>query len=298
MCNITANELDIPAKNIGVASTGIIGRELNLKKIRELIRTATSRLSNSWEGSRDAAKAIMTTDTKIKEISLEYEDIKIGAICKGSGMIAPNLATMLCFITTNANLSRETLQNELRNSVENSFNMLTIDNEMSTNDTVILMSDKSEDCDVEDFRYLLNYATIELAKMMAKDGEGATKFIQVEVRNAETLNKARIGAKRIASSALVKTAIYGENPNWGRIIAALGSIIEFDFYKTDIIFKSNGRSAKIVENGNVMDINDAKEILRGNEIEIIVDIKQGKFSATAFGCDLSPEYIRINAEYN
>ncbi|HIE33878.1 MAG TPA: bifunctional glutamate N-acetyltransferase/amino-acid acetyltransferase ArgJ [Candidatus Altiarchaeales archaeon] len=296
MCEIAGRELEIDSRNVGVASTGIIGRELDMLRIEKLIKRAVQNLSK--KGSKNAAEAIMTTDTRIKEISLEYNGIKIGGICKGSGMIAPDLATMLCFLTTNADFGRDILQRELKNAVDNSFNMLIIDNDMSTNDTVILMSDRNKKCSLEDFRYILNYVCTEFARMMATDGEGVTKFLEIEIRNAKTERDAREGARAIASSLLVKTAIHGENPNWGRIIAALGSKIKFDFEKTDLIFESEKKRAFAVKNGRVMRLDSVREILKNNKIKIIVDIKAGEYKGKVFGCDLSQEYIRINSEYN
>ena len=296
MCDIAGRELGINSENIGVASTGIIGRELDMLRIEKLIKRAVQNLSK--KRSKNAAEAIMTTDTRTKEISLEYKGIKIGGICKGSGMIAPNLATMLCFLTTNADLSKDTLQKELKDVVDNSFNMLIIDGDMSTNDTVILMSNRNKKCRLQDFRYILNYACIKFARMMAMDGEGVTKFMEIEVKNAKTEKDARDGARAIASSPLVKTAIHGENPNWGRIIAALGSKVKFDFEKTDMVFESGVKRAVAVKNGKGMNLDSVRKILNNREIKIIIDIKSGKYGARAFGCDLSQEYIRINSEYN
>jgi len=298
MCEIAGRELDIDLKHIGVASTGIIGRKLDLKRIENLIKKASLRLSNSPDGSESAAKAIMTTDTKSKQISFEYKGIKIGGICKGAGMIAPNLATMLCFLTTNAELDRETLQRILERAVKDSFNLLVIDGDMSTNDTVLLMSNRRKPCNSKDFQYLLSYTTKEMAKLMAMDGEGATKFLQVELQGAKTVNDARTGAKAIISSPLVKTAVFGENPNWGRIIAAMGSEIDFDFEKTDILFESKKSKAYVVKKGKAMDLDKARNILREKEIRIVINLNSGKEKAMAWGCDLTSDYIRINASYN
>lgn len=298
MCEIAGRELDIDPKHIGVASTGIIGIKLDLERIENLIKKASLRLLNSPEGSESAAKAIMTTDTKLKQISFEYKGIKIGGIAKGAGMIAPNLATMLCFLTTNADLDRETLQRILERAVNDSFNLLVIDGDMSTNDTVLLMSNRRKSCNSKDFQYLLSYTTKEMAKLMAMDGEGATKFLEVELRGAKTANDARAGAKAIISSPLVKTAVFGENPNWGRIIAAMGSEINFDFEKTDILFESKKSKAYVVKKGKAMDLDKIRNILRGKEIRIVVNLNSGKEKAMAWGCDLTSGYIKINASYN
>ena len=305
MCNLAGEKLGIDSGNIGVGSTGKIGQSLDMPLIEELISESVSRLSGnsklsgnlSGNGSLNAAKAIMTTDTFPKQISVEYKGIKIGGIAKGAGMISPDLATMLCFLTTNANLSRDDLQSSLKKSADKSFNMLVIDDDMSTNDMVLLMSNRKQECAIGDFQFLLDYVTTKLARMMAKDGEGATKFIELELKGVETEEKAKIGAKSIISSSLVKTTLFGENPNWGRIIAALGSKVEFDWNKTDIIFESSGKRVVVVENGVEKDIASAKNILKDKEIKIIVDLNSGDERAVAYGCDLTPEYVRINAGY-
>jgi len=295
---ILGRELGIDPKNIAIASTGITGRRLEVKVIERLIRKVIPGISNSAESSKRAAEAIMTTDKRVKQISFEYKGIEIGGICKGAGMIAPELATMLCFLTTNADLKREELQDSLNKAVEESFNMLVIDGDMSTNDTILLMSNRKRRCRKRDFQVLLNYSTKELAKMIAMDGEGSTKFIEVEVRGAKRKEDAKKGAKAVVSSNLVKTAIYGENPNWGRILASIGSKIRFRFDRVDIILKSKKRSAIILEKGEVKDLNSARRILRNKRLRIVVNLNSGKESAIAYGCDLTPEYVRINAGYN
>ena len=296
MCELAAKELGIDAENVAAASTGIIGKNLDLGIIEELTREASKNLSE--KGSHLAAEAIMTTDTFLKEISVEFNEIKVGGIAKGAGMINPDMATILCFLTTNANLGREELQDALSKSVDSSFNMLSVDGDMSTNDTVLLLSNGKKDCSSGDFQTALDYATIGLAKMIAKDGEGATKLIEVEVSGAADNETARKGAKAVVSSNLVKSAIYGENPNWGRIVSALGSVIELNFEKIDIEFRSEKGKAEVVKHGSVKDLNKAGEILKGKEIRILVNLNLGKGEATAFGCDLTPEYVKINAEYS
>ena len=301
ICKMTAKRLNINERNVGIASTGIIGKRLNMELIEILVDKACKLLSNSSNGSKNAARAIMTTDTKMKELSIEYNGIKIGGIAKGAGMIAPDLATMLCFLTTNANLSRYDLQNALEIAVDESFNMLVIDNDMSTNDTVLLMSNGKKKCTKDDFQYALNYITKEFARMIASDGEGVTKFMEVEVKGAKSRDDARNGAKAIVSSSLVKSAIHGENPNWGRIAAALGSKVNYEFENIDIIFETcgkNKRTAVVIEGGEVNDLKGAREVLKNDNFRIIVDLHSGEERAVAFGCDLSPEYIHINAEYN
>ena len=295
MCEIASGKLNINPDKILVASTGIIGKKLDVDKIRQIVNKINVSESNSK--SLDAAKAIMTTDTVPKEISIEYKGIKIGGIIKGVGMIAPNVATMLCFLSTNAGFGKEKLQSALKIAVNDSFNMLVID-DMSTNDTVILMSNGKFKCNSDDFQYALNYACIELAKKLAFDGEGATKFFEVTVRGAKSKDDARKGARAVVSSYLVKSAIFGENPNWGRIAGALGTVIKFDFQKTDVVFESGNKSYYVVTKGEIMDLKPAAEILKNREIKVTVDLNSGSESATAYGCDLSYGYVKINAEYN
>jgi len=294
MCEIAGEKLGIDADSILVASTGIIGKKLDVLKIKELV----DKIDREHEGSSNASKAIMTTDTYPKQISVNYRGIKIGGVAKGAGMIAPDLATMLCFLTTNADFGKEELQTALENAVEDSFNMLSVDGDMSTNDTVILMSNRSHECKFEDFCYALNFVARELAKLIAKDGEGATKFLEIEVKNAKSRENARKGARAIISSPLVKTAIFGENPNWGRIVSALGSVIEVDFDKIDIIFSNDKDKTKVVEKGVTGDLEKAHEILKSREIRIVVNLHDGDENAVAYGCDLTYSYVKINAEYN
>lgn len=300
MCLIASEKLkeinlNVTPDKILVSSTGIIGKKMDMGEIEKL----TNKLVIDKENSRSlgAAKAIMTTDTVPKEISIEYNGIKIGGILKGVGMIAPNMATMLCFLSTNADFEKQQLQDALKNAVDESFNMLVID-DMSTNDTVILMSNQKFKCNYNDFCYALNYVCLELTKMIALDGEGATKFFEVIVSGAKTKKDAKKGARAIVSSYLVKSAMFGENPNWGRLAGALGTVIDFDFEKTDVIFKSGEKSYCVVEKGEVGDLKPAAEILKNREIKIIINLNSGDESATAYGCDLSYGYVKINAEYN
>jgi len=304
MCEVASKKLkeinlNVNPDEILVSSTGIIGRKLDVSEIEKLINKIKINKENykSNSNSLDAAKAIMTTDTVPKEISIVHEGIKIGGILKGVGMIAPDMATMLCFLSTNADFEKEELQDALKNAVNDSFNMLVID-DMSTNDTVILMSNRKFKCSYGDFCHALNYACVELTKKMARDGEGATKFLEVEVSGAKTKDDARKGARAVISSYLVKSAMFGENPNWGRIAGALGTVIEFDFQKTDVIFESGEKSYCVVEKGEVKDLAPAAEILKNREIKVIVNLNSGDKKATAYGCDLSYGYVKINAEYN
>ena len=231
MCQLAAEKTGLNPENFIVASTGMIGRRLDIDTIEDMINHVSTNLDSSSNTSLKAAKGIMTTDTQVKMISVKTklgsgEEIEIGGIAKGAGMIAPDLthATMLCFITTDAYIPKDKIDEVLTNAVDESFNMLTIDNDTSTNDMIVLMANGlagNKDID-EKFQEALSYVTLEIAKMMARDGEGATKYIEVQIKGAITKEDAKKAAKTIAGSNLVKTAIYGKNPNWGRIIAAAG----------------------------------------------------------------------------
>lgn len=290
--------LGISSRNVSVSSTGIIGRRMDVGQVKELIQEVAGGLAPSPNGSLQAAKAIMTTDTRIKMFSAEYRGIKVGGICKGAGMIAPDMATMLCFITTNAKLPKAALQSCLKEACEVSFNMVSVDGDMSTNDTVILMSNKIHKCGVEDFKGLLAHVMKELAKMIARDGEGATKFLEIEVKGANSSKDAKAAVKAIVNSPLVKTAFYGENPNWGRIVAAMGSKIKVDETKVDLSFHSGKSSAKLVSGGKILNPEPAKAVLAGRNLRVVIDLNDGSHSAVGWGCDLTPEYVNINAGYN
>ncbi len=298
MCEMAGKMLGINPSMVAVASTGIIGRKIDLGAIEKVALKVSKEMSNAPEASTRAARAIMTTDTKEKSVSFKYKGIEVGGICKGSGMISPKMATMLCFITTDADLDQKTLQDCLTNSVEDSFNMLVIDGCMSTNDMVLLLSSGKVGCNKQDFQILLNHLTKELTRLMALDGEGATKYIEVEVSGAKDKETARKAVRAIISSDLVKTAVHGENPNWGRIAGAMGSVIEYDFEKIDLHYQSGKEKAAVVLKGVMRDLDPARKILKSKELRIIVNLNSGKESAVGYGCDLSCEYIRINAEYN
>jgi len=294
MCKIGAEKLNIDEDEVLCASTGIIGKKLDIEMIRKITRKLKIE-----KNSASAASAIMTTDSKPKMVCFEYKGIKIGGIEKGAGMIAPNVATMLCFMTTNAAFDSRTLNEALVEAVGESFNMISVDGCMSTNDSVFLFSDRSKKCNISDFKFLLKYTTKEMAKMLVFDGEGATKFIEVTIKGAKTKKDAVKAVNAIINSNLVKTAFFGENPNWGRIVAAVGSRIKFDFNKVDLSFESIGKSAdsvKILEKG--VSLNFKSEVLKNKSIRIIMDLNSGKETATGWGCDMSYEYVKINAEYN
>jgi glutamate N-acetyltransferase / amino-acid N-acetyltransferase len=305
-----AENLKIHPKDVAVASTGIIGRQLPVTIISDLITDALRRLDNSAQASRNAAEAIMTTDTYPKEFAVETslktgEVIRIGGITKGSGMIAPNMGTMLSFIATDLEASPLELEKALNEAVEKSFNMVIVDGDESTNDIVVLMSKPGKNKIDENFQEALEYLCSELAKMMAHDGEGATKFMEVEVEGALTQDDARFAAKAVVKSPLVKTALFGADPNWGRIVAAVGySGASMDEETISVRLEDGKRFVDIVNHGEIMafegteELELAESIMEREKIKIKVDLALGNFKATAYGCDLSYDYVRINSEYS
>ncbi len=310
MTKKVADNLNIELNDVAVASTGIIGRKMPLDIINALIDESLNTLENSSEASFAAAEAIMTTDTFSKEFAVQTtlkdgSTVKIGGITKGSGMIAPNMGTMLCFITTDVKASSEELNDALKKAVDKSFNMVVVDGDESTNDTVILMSNGNSGKIDENFQEALEYVCVELAKMMAKDGEGETKYMEVHVNGASSSKDAKAASKAIVGSSLVKTALFGADPNWGRVVAAVGySGAEMDENVVDVTFKSHDELVKIVEKGSILafdgtdELKTAEKIMQNDEIEIIVDLNIGEHSATAYGCDLSYDYVKINSEYS
>lgn len=310
MAENVAKSLNISSEDIGVASTGIIGRKMPMEIINSLIDESVKTLENSPEASFEAAEAIMTTDTYSKEISVQtkLDDgkiVKIGGITKGSGMIAPNMGTMLCFITTDVDASSDELDKALKIAIGKSFNMVVVDGDESTNDTVIIMSSGKSGKIDEKFQEALDFVCIELAKMMAKDGEGATKYMEVTVNGALEEEDAKSAAKAIVGSSLVKTALFGADPNWGRVVAAVGySDAKMDEKKVDIRFESENENVGIVKKGLILasqnseELKIAEKIMKEDEIKIVVDLNLGNHSATAFGCDLSYDYVKINSEYS
>ncbi len=306
MAALTAKKLDLSPEEVLVASTGIIGVPLQMERIREGIEKITFTKANG----HNMAKAIMTTDTFPKETALkvkigsEETEITIGGIAKGSGMIHPNMATMLCFLTTDAVVQPNFLDEMLKKAVDVSFNMITVDGDTSPNDSVIILANglagndalDNKHPDAEDFEEALTEVCLFLAKQLAKDGEGATKLIEVSVDGSSTTDQARIGARTIASSSLVKSAIHGSDPNWGRIVAALGqSGIEMDESSIDLYI----HDTCLIKTGQLQPFNKPylKGILDASEVFIRVSLNLGNASATAWGCDLSEEYVRINGEY-
>lgn len=307
MAGVTAGLLDIDPQDTLVASTGVIGMPMPMERIANGIQEAVAGLSR--DGAHNAALAIMTTDLVYKEIAVEVEidgqPVKIGAIAKGSGMIHPNMATMFCFITTDAVIDRECLAQMLRHCVDRSFNMISVDRDTSTNDMVLLLANGLagnpviEDSCSEEYRIMqeaLDFVSISLAKKIARDGEGATRMIEVQVINADSINTARTIARSITTSNLTKAAVFGEDANWGRILAAAGySGADFDPGRVDIYLGTE----KMAENGVGLAFNEeqARLELQKDPVIIKVDLKSGNEPATAWGCDLTYDYVRINAAY-
>lgn len=310
MTGKVSHYLNINPQDVGVASTGIIGRKLPMDIINRLIAKALQKLENSSKASKDAAEAIMTTDTFPKELAVEStltdgQKFKIGGICKGSGMIAPNMATFLCFITTDVQASPEELNMALKKAVENTFNMVVIDGDVSTNDTVIIMANGKSGRIDHKFQEALEHLCLGLSRMLAQDGEGATKLIEAVVKGARNMEDARKAAKAITTSPLVKSAFFGGDPNWGRVAAAAGySGAEIDEKTMSISLESPQQKVDIVKNGTVKafegsdELEIAEEIMQGKEIKITIDLALGEGEAVAYGCDLTYDYVRINSEYS
>ena len=310
MSELIANQLNIAANDIVVASTGVIGQPLDIAPIANGIPNLVNGLS--YTGSADAAEAIMTTDTVEKQIAVEFKIggkvCKMGGIAKGSGMIHPNMATMLVFITTDTAISAEMLQKALSGDIQNTLNMLCIDGDTSTNDMVSVLANgmagnKQITADGEDFDIFmkaLNTVTVNLCRMIAGDGEGATKLLECKVSGADTLDTAKTVAKSVVCSSLLKAAMFGADANWGRVLCAIGySKAEVDVNKIDVSFVSNKGEILVCKNGAGVDFSEekAKEILLEKEIVINVNLNSGEYSSTAWGCDLTYDYVKINGDY-
>ena len=311
MCALTEQYTGIPANDVVVASTGVIGQPIDLEPIQSGMQTLVDGLNEN--GSSAAAQAIMTTDTVKKEIAVSVElsggkTCTLGAIAKGSGMIHPNMATMLSFITTDANISAEMLQKALRWCVTRSYNMLSVDGDTSTNDTVAILANglcgntrmETENEDYAVFCRALFKICNHVVRMLAKDGEGATKLVVCEVVGAADEETARICAKSVIRSPLVKTAMFGSDANWGRVICALGYAgAAIDVSKIDVSFRSRKGTVPVCKNGAGIEFSEekAKEVLLEDEIEILVDLNSGDAEATAYGCDLTYDYVKINGDY-
>lgn len=311
MCALTEQYTGIPANDVVVASTGVIGQPIDLEPIQSGMQTLVDGLNEN--GSSAAAEAIMTTDTVKKEIAVSVElsggkTCTLGAIAKGSGMIHPNMATMLSFITTDANISAEMLQKALRWCVTRSYNMLSVDGDTSTNDTVAILANglcgntriETENEDYNAFCSALFEICSHVVRMLAKDGEGATKLVVCEVVGAADEETARICAKSVIRSPLVKTAMFGSDANWGRVLCALGYAgAAIDVSKIDVSFRSRKGTVPVCKNGAGIEFSEekAKEVLLEDEIEILVDLNSGDAEATAYGCDLTYDYVKINGDY-
>ncbi|MBQ6043735.1 MAG: bifunctional glutamate N-acetyltransferase/amino-acid acetyltransferase ArgJ [Clostridia bacterium] len=309
-CALLAGALDIAPDDVIVASTGVIGQPLDITPIKNGIPSLAAGLSA--DGSDAAARGIMTTDTVKKEVAYEFEIdgavCRIGGIAKGSGMIHPNMATMLVFITSDVSISPEMLQTALSENVKDTFNMISVDGDTSTNDMVCVMANGmagnerivSKGGAFDAFTAALDAVTVYLCRAIAADGEGATRLMECRVNGARDETTAKTVAKSVVCSNLTKAAIFGADANWGRVICAMGySGADIDPEKADIFFKSSAGCIKVCQSGFGVDFSEeeAKKILLEKEIEIIIDLHDGDLSATARGCDLTYEYVRINGDY-
>ena len=310
MCEIAAKALNVDKKDVIVASTGVIGMTLDVTPIAEGAPALASQMSE--DGGKDAAEAIMTTDTVSKEVAVEIKidgkKVRIGACCKGSGMIHPNMATMLCFMTTDCAISSAMLQKALSSVVKDTFNMISVDGDTSTNDMVCIMANGKaenneiveENADFEIFREALFEVSVKLSRLIAGDGEGAQRLLECKVTGAPDEKTAKDIAKSIICSSLVKTAMFGADANWGRILCAIGYTPgEFSVDTIDVYLSSCKGTVKVCEKGFGIEFSEekAKEILLESEINLLVDMNQGKYEATAWGCDLTYDYVKINGDY-
>lgn len=304
--------LGIPAEAVLVASTGVIGKQLPMEKIEAGIKVLADSLGHDLAKGEAASKAIMTTDTKHKQVAVQIEiggtAVTIGGMCKGSGMIHPNMCTMLSFITTDAAISKTLLMEALREDIQDTYNMISVDGDTSTNDTVLLLANGmagNPEITEKDETYVLFCKALRvvnetLAKKMAGDGEGCTALFEVTVKGAESKDQAVTLAKSVITSNLTKAAIFGHDANWGRILCAMGySGAQFDPEKVDLFFESAAGKLQIIENGVALDYSEeeATKILSEPEVTAVADIKMGDFTATAWGCDLTFDYVKINADY-
>ncbi len=309
---ILAKTLGISADDVIVASTGVIGQQMNIAPFESGIPMLKDALSYTAEGSADAAEAIMTTDTVMKSVAVKTEiggrEVRIGGIAKGSGMINPNMATMLVFVTTDAAITPAMLQKAVSEDVADSFNMVTVDGDTSTNDMFVVMASglaenpviDGEGEDFAAFKKALASVTVKLCKMLATDGEGATKGLICRVTGARTKEIARVAAKAVVGSSLVKAAFFGADANWGRILCALGySGADIDVDKIDVYFGSAAGRIPVCKNGRGVDFSEelAKKILSEREIHIDVELNSGDEQAAAWGCDLTYDYVKINGDY-
>ena len=307
-----ADVLGIDKMSVLVASTGVIGQQIPIDKIKAGVEKLVPMVEDTLESGTLYAKAIMTTDTVKKEVAVSFEldgkTVTVGGCCKGSGMIHPNMCTMLGFVTTDLAISKELLQKALSASVEDTYNMVSVDGDTSTNDTVLLLANglvgneliTEENEAYAKFTEALNYVNTYLAKAIAGDGEGATALFEVKIIGAESKEQAVTLSKSVVTSSLTKAAIYGHDANWGRILCAMGySGAQFDPEKVDLYFESAAGKLQIIENGVACDYSEeeATKILSEEAVTAIADIKMGDATATAWGCDLTYDYVKINADY-
>lgn len=310
MCDIASKALGVDSKDVIVASTGVIGMTLDITPIAEGAPALASQISE--KGGHDCAEAIMTTDTLPKEVAVEMEiggkKVTLGACCKGSGMIHPNMATMLCFMTTDCNISSAYLQKALSDVVKDTFNMISVDGDTSTNDMVCIMANGKAENDIidsdsayfETFKQALMSVSVKLSRLIAGDGEGAQRLLECNVTACTDEATAKKIAKSIICSSLVKTAMFGADANWGRILCAIGYTEgDFSVDTIDVYLSSCKGTIKVCENGAGIPFSEekAKEILLESEITLDVDMRQGEYSATAWGCDLTYDYVKINGDY-
>jgi glutamate N-acetyltransferase/amino-acid N-acetyltransferase len=316
LVELLSKDLDLPADEIAISSTGVIGREMPIDIISKVAYESISKLGDKPENSLAAAKAIMTTDTFPKECAVEVtlttgEVVKIAGITKGSGMIAPNMGTMLSFIVTDAVIPSNEINKALKKAADISFNMIVVDGDESTNDTCLMMANGASGIEVvkddeldPNFQEALNYLCIDLAKKMARDGEGATKFIEANVCGAKDLEDARLAAKSIISSSLFKSAVFGGDPNWGRIVSAIGySGCDLNPDIVTIAIASDADEVDLVRKGEILafdntsNLERAEKIMQSKNVIVNIDLDLGDGEATAWGCDLTYDYVKINAEY-
>lgn len=310
MASLVSEHLSVKAENVVVASTGVIGQQLDVSVIEKGMDALVAGLSKA--GDIDAREAIMTTDTVKKELAIQIElsgvTVTIGAMAKGSGMIHPNMATMLGFITTDCAISTEMLQKALSASVKRTYNRVSVDGDTSTNDMVVILANgmagnppiDSDSPDFREFADALNWLNTQMARMIARDGEGATKLIECTVEGVATEDKAEQLAKGVICSSLVKAAMFGADANWGRILCALGyTRQDFDPEKVDVAFESPSGYIEVCKAGSPLNFSEekAKKILSYQEVAILINMNEGDAQATAWGCDLSYEYVRINGDY-
>lgn len=308
-CALLADEFGIDEKDIIVASTGVIGQKMTIDPIKKGIPMLKKALGKN---SREAAEGIMTTDTRLKEIAAKFfigsKECRIGGIAKGSGMIHPDMATMLCFITTDCAITPEMLKKALSTDVSETFNMVSVDGDTSTNDMVAVLANgmaenemiSSEGESFEIFMKALNTVTVNLCRRIAADGEGATKLVECKVSGAKDLQTAKTVAKSVICSSLTKAALFGADANWGRVLCAIGySKADVDVDKIDVSFASKEGSILVCKDGAGVDFSEekAKKILLADEVEILIDLKSGSYYSTAWGCDLTYDYVKINGDY-